>query len=50
MPSLPITAKEEQRFYARNSVKTTLDRAVSTLEAPTSFADECCGMLTRLVA
>ena len=48
MPSLPITAKEEQRFYARNSVKTTLDRAVSTLEAP--IADECCGMLTRLVA
>ena len=50
MPSLPITAKEEQRFYARNSAKTTLDRGVSTLEALTSFADECCGMLARLFA
>jgi hypothetical protein len=50
MPSLPVAAKEEQRFYARNSVNTTLGQAVSTLEALMSFAEECCGMLTRLVA
>lgn len=56
-----------RRFYARNAVKTTLDRA-SRLSAPgplmqptpayhsgihpalTSFADECCATLARLIA
>ena len=61
---------KSQRFYARNAVKTTLDRPVtprpatlgplmrsnreyhysSTHPALTSFADECCGALARLVA
>jgi hypothetical protein len=59
---------ERQRFYARNAVKTTLDRAFGRLvrsfwairsnalrstrihPALSSFADECCATLARLLA
>ena len=63
---------KRQRFYARNAVKTTLDRVPAPVAwafdaidfghlcplihsdrihpALTSFADECCGMLARLIA
>ena len=60
---------KRQRFYARNAVKTTLDRRAWAFDAIvlghpsqpliirprihpalTSFADECCGTLARLIA
>ena len=61
----PAAEGKRQRFYARNTLKTTLHLALAYLmrsfrpsvpdyptrihPALTGFADECCGMLARLV-
>ena len=66
MPVPPYRAEgEKSRFYARNAVKTTLDRSSTGARggawdlmrsnhfihpALTSFADECCATLARLIA
>ena len=55
--------RKRQRFYARNAVKTTLDKVpgvlMRSISAPRaaqihpalrSFADECSGLLARLIA